>query len=260
MHTHKIYGATSIFPGRTFKDSITGIANGVEEYFGKISIKHVQLCPQNRGYLSRSLCDELTDAFPETTFRLHANVRVETKLKIFDLSSVGKEANNYFRTLANYSKYLGAPLYSLHAGYRENCSRDALVNRIKQLEQWFEVDVAIEGGYLGSKRALHLSTWDDHKWLLDQELAFVIDLSHLNIIRSKLGKNDALVKSLLDSPFCREVHISSNNGTKDSHLPVCGHEWWTDLLQSAKSIQSGQAQVFSEGNQLLLRRHAKGGE
>lgn len=257
MHTHTIHAATAIFPGCTYEQAIARLSEGVDEHFGTISLDHIQLCPQNRGVLDEPMVDRLRQQWPGVQFRLHANVRIEHQLKIIDLSNQDDHAWAYFRRMAVLSQRLGAPLYSLHAGYRAYCSPQALINQLLRLQDLFQVPVAVEGGYPGSKRPLHLSSWQDHAWLLEQEVPFVIDLSHLNIIRHRSRECPLdLVQALLDSPYCREIHVSSNDGLRDAHRPVAQTEWWYPMLIRSKAVTEGSATVFSEGNQLLNRRGA----
>ena len=196
------------------------------------------------------LCEQLLEQFPTTQFRLHANVKTEPKRLIYDLSCKGSESNQYFKLLAYYSKLLHAPCYSLHAGYSDNCCLGGMISRIRDLEDWFDAPVAVEGGYPTSKRPQLLSSWEDYEWLSEQSVNFVVDLSHLNIIRHHQGCNDTLVQTLLDSQRCIEIHISNNDGRKDSHYPLKNDEWWSELLTNAKSVETGVATIFSEGNQL----------
>lgn len=62
------------------------------------------------------------------------------------------------------------------------------------------------------------------------------------------GPQDDLVRSMLASPRCLEVHLSANDGRADQHqvLESLDGVWWAPLLQHIHQ----DCVVFSEGNRL----------
>jgi hypothetical protein len=82
--------------------------------------------------------------------------------------------------------------------------------------------------------------------LLESGVNYVIDLSHMQIIAQQSGKIETnLLKELLQSERCIEVHVSTNDGKKDLHhcLSETSRPWWIDLLDLANP----NATIFSEG-------------
>jgi hypothetical protein len=94
-----------------------------------------------------------------------------------------------------------------------------------------------------------LSTWAELRWLLDSGLKYALDLSHVQIFAKREGKKDhGLLKDLLQSPACLEIHVSDNDGRRDRHdLLNTPPWWWRDFTDAASQIT---AVVFSEGRQL----------
>lgn len=235
----------------------------LEEPWGQLSCEHVQLVPQSMGMVTEELASDLRRAYPQTQFRLHANVRVLPRQVFADLSNVGLNAS-YFAQAARVSKALGAKVYSAHSGSRSHASMAQMLENARRLSDIFEADVAIEGQY--PKRAhrfssdtamapaeqtehdLLVSTWGEYQKIFESGCAYALDLSHLNILASITGQiNDTLVSEMLASDRCLEVHVSDNDGARDQHQ-ICredsGDIWWLPLL---KHIHSDSV-IFSEGN------------
>jgi len=247
-----VHMASSIFPGFTHAQSVARCLGGVQESFGALSAAHIELCPQHHGPLSAALAEQLRAEYPQTVFRLHANVRVGSVHPRYDASSCGDAVDDYFRELADRHRRLAAPCYSLHAGYRESCSLEAMADRVRWLSALFRCRVGIEGLYYTRGNAYLLSTWQEYRWLYEStDLDYVIDLSHLNILVKREGMADMeLVTSMLADARCLEVHVSTNDGYRDSHRPVdSSGVWWWRLLDKIHP----SATVFSEGVQEMLR-------
>lgn len=88
---------------------------------------------------------------------------------------------------------------------------------------------------LTPKSSYIMSTADEYRKVMDSGVHYCIDLSHLNIVRHhEGGLDESLVKDLLLSDYCIEVHISGNNGLSDSHNVISGNEWWTKILSLVK--------------------------
>ena len=245
-----VCGTTAQFPGYTWKDAVCRLQEGVQEDMGKISLRHVQLCPQSPSVADEDTLHELTQCYPDVQFRLHANVRVPGGSPKWDASTNNRDSYMYFTHLAKMSRLLNAPAYSLHAGHRRNASLSMVSTHVERLQAMFSCPVLVEGMYPSAQEDWLLSTWGEYRWLLASRLYFALDLSHINILAAQSGLFDAsLTKRLLESPYCLEVHLSHNRGRADAHLPLqksrlqgaCWYRTW-------HTSRGGTEQVhFSEG-------------
>lgn len=226
-------------------DRITSTSGIVEPLFGRLSSAQVQLCPQSRGILSEERAASLRSAYPDTKMRLHANVRVASGQPRYRTCDVHEGSKAYFAELGRISRALGASIYTLHAGRRRDGSLVSLHTELAVLEDWMGVAVGVEA--MCEKRDL-LSSWKELRWLLDNGVKYALDLSHVQIIAKREGKEEhGLLKDLLESPGCIEIHVSDNDGRRDRHQLLNTQPWWwQDLLDAAAQIT---AVVFSEGNQ-----------
>ncbi|MGD7164680.1 hypothetical protein, partial [Ralstonia pseudosolanacearum] len=214
-----------------------------EPLFGELSTEHVQLVPQTIGLLDEARADELLTAFPATHFRLHANVRVLPQHRMADLSTFDAD-RDWFEQAALISQRLGATAYSAHAGYRRNATLAQVLDNARRCADLFGCPVAVEGLYPDRHGAQWVSTWDEYRVLFEAGVPYALDLSHLNIVAHRYGREDGLVAEMLACELCIEVHVSDNDGTGDWHR-VCGTPpWWYPLL----SYLNPHAAVFSEGN------------
>lgn len=237
--TNMSLGAFPCFsPERAMTFASEGVINLA---IGTINIGHVQICPQNGPEIvNERYIDRLRDLYPETNFRLHANARILTHSMIFDLGSMDRMPE-YRKRLVSMLKYLGEG-YSIHSGRSENLDQE--VSRCQKLEQDSGVPVGIEGLYPGTNSPL--STWEAYEKILHRDVRYAVDLSHLNIVRTKEGNPpEGLVEALLSGDNCMEVHLSGNNGQKDSHEPVGLGTWWLPLIENINK----NAVVFYEGRQ-----------
>lgn len=217
-----------------------------EPLWGALHLDHVQIVPQARGLLTEDIALNLRNTYPDTEFRLHANVRVKQERCIYDISNY-PEAKDWFKQAARLQHLIGGKVYSAHTGFRRDCDLDTMFGYAQELSDLFGQPVAIEGQYPDKHDSYLLSYWPEYQALLESGLPFALDLSHLNIVaRQSLERNLTLTKELLASENCLEVHVSHNNGTGDWHQ-VCEQgrrPWWYNAL-----IESGtQAVIFTEGN------------
>lgn len=234
-------------PGRPVLEAMRFVTdNGlVEPVFGSLGTDHVQLVPQSRGCINDELIDVLLEAFPAVQFRLHANVRLTVGQRLADLSNYESHAD-YFIEAARVSQRLRAPVYSAHSGRRRNATFAQLVDNTLRCEDLFGCPVAIEGQYPSARgEELLVSSWAEYGQLLEANVFFAIDLSHLSILATASGdRSMALVQELVSSPRCIEVHISDNDGRWDQHKVCDRPTWWSSVLPSIHE----NCVVFSEGN------------
>jgi len=215
-----------------------------EPAIGAISIDHVQIVPQCFGMVNDALIDWFKTNFPETQFRLHANVRVLQGHVFADLSNF-EDHPQWWEKAAQMHKLLGAKAYSAHSGRRSDCdSLEKLFDNCRKASDLFGCDVAIEGQY-PSKENYQIDSWGEYRQLFESGLAYALDLSHLNIVATQSQSFDmGLVKEMLSSDRCSEVHLSDNNGKGDFHQ-VCNKQcWWSELLDFVHP----SATIFTEGN------------
>lgn len=246
-----IHAATACFPGFSPDWAVGKILAGVfEPGLGAISASHIQLCPQTPGQLTEKNCCNLMEKFPETQFRLHANARVLPDHYLFDVSTFNSDTVFYYKALAARSHCIKAPAYSLHSGYQEHCSLNEMLDKARRIQELFgEIPVAIEGLYPNSHRPQLVDSWTSYEALLDSGLNMAIDMSHLQIVAHKEGWQEDLVRAMLASPQCLEVHVSDNDGRRDQHKLLKQTPSWFEWLEDAHS----NAVFFSEGDQVRGR-------
>lgn len=225
----------SAFPGFSPEKAME-VATNIKKVpvLGAIGVSHAQICPQNYqgGPITLERIKALQEAYPETQFRFHANVRILEKGCQYDLGTADR-LPEYTEELGHFLAELGQP-YSLHAAGNMR-PLNSQIRLAQNLTIKFGVPVAIEGLY-PSRVGNTLSVWDDWKTVLDRDVYFALDFSHLNIILKQLNTPVPvkLIEDLLASPNCLEVHLSGNDGLRDSHEACGGEEWWLDFLPLIK--------------------------
>lgn len=236
-----------------------GTTTLTEPAWGPIGGRHVQLVPQNQGQLTSESAQELKSQYPKTQFRLHANVRVQERFRIIDVSQF-HEHPDWVHDAASVSRALGAPAYSGHSGPRQQCSFTNLLDNARRAAEIFESPVAIEGQYPqenGQGDSNWIASWAEYRALFESGVPYALDLSHLNILVHRSGeREDGLVAEMLACERCLEVHVSSNDGTGDQHqiCPLGARRlWWWPLLAHIH----GRAVVFTEGNHLRKIGHRR---
>lgn len=249
MITRPVNAASALFSGFRHFEAVSEIYAGVEEGYGPLSTAHIQLCPQHHGIVDERLIARLKNSFPDTQFRLHANVRTERKHLPYDASS-GPVARDYFVRLGELSRLLGAPAYTLHAGRAAQSSLNQAFDQARALTDQWQIPVGIEGLYPNKSNGWLLSSWADYARLLTEDVFYAIDMSHLNIVARSGGIAElGLARELVANPRCIEVHISDNDGSSDAHRIIEDPDvlWWWSALAD---VNEG-AQIFSEGIQLM---------
>lgn len=217
-----------------------------EPLWGRLSARHVQIVPQTRTTLDEEWIEALVARYPDTQFRLHANVRLQAFGRIVDLSDYPQE-RAWFERAAQLSRLLRAPAYSAHSGRRAQASLAQIFDAARALSELFECPVAIEGQYPTRDGAWLIDSWEEYRALLESGVPYALDLSHIKILAHRSRRLEhSLLQDLLQSPQCIEVHVSDNDGLHDSHamcaLPA---PWWIEFLPYANE----NAIIFSEGNQ-----------
>ena len=245
------------YPGKHVLDAATLAAAEAaagtlaEPGLGVLGLEHVQLVPQNLGLLDESLVDAVQALLPASRLRLHANTRLLEKHRFADLARLDRDLDWWARAV-QMASHLGCASWSAHSGARSDCSLQQLLDNARRVNEWMRgrCRIAIEGQYPTPGDRLLVSTWAEYEQLLGaHDVDFAIDLSHLHILAHHDGRQDALVRELLQSPRCVEVHLSSNDGRADTHRTLSSLDvWWAPLLPH---IHPG-AVVFTEGNRLRL--------
>lgn len=246
----KLNAATAMFPGETYLDAMEKLSTGYVSDAGlPVSLSQVQLCPQNHGVLSRGMLCTLQESYPETVFRLHATCRLAVNgYRRYEASTPLHVSHAYFEEMADLSAVIHAPVYSLHAGRRSEATLAEMIQNVTLLQDIFHCPLAIEGLYPTRGETLLVSTWEEYRTLMESGLFYALDMSHLNIVSTRQREWDTgLVKALLEHPNCLEIHVSSNNGYSDAHLPLIEDAlpiWWPDL-----HLAGPNAVIFTESNQ-----------
>jgi hypothetical protein len=228
----------------------------------------LQLCPQNNGVLTEIVIDSVMQEAPQAKLHLHANVRVENHTRslaqretsLINLVDFDPEMT-FWKRMRELNNHAGGHGYSAHAGLRSHCSQSGeqsiydLIDRVSRCADFMGCRVAVEGHY--PQRELKetgnsletkylLSSWKEYEILMASDVDYVIDLSHLNILARQSKYLDVdFVNEMVANPRCLEVHLSENNGTRDSHGPITQPVWWLECLNSIHQ----DAQVFYEGVQ-----------
>jgi len=249
----KVNLSLAAFPAmRHLKAAASALSEPLTEPFlGTLAREHAQLVPQNFGILDEVTVDELVTRYPQTQFRLHANVRVLREMAVWDLSNFA-EHSAHWKQAATISRLLSAPAYSAHAGERR-CSFDGVLNAARHAADLFGCKVAVEGHYpeRGNSAKYHVATWEEYRALFESGVPYALDLSHLNIVAHFTGRFETtLVTEMLACERCAEVHLSDNDGLGDQHQTLKDEPWWWSLLPHVHA----NSVIFTEGNHRRARR------
>lgn len=245
----EICGTTACFPGLTHSNAVKRLYEGVEEVFGPISTRRIQLCPQNSGRLSEFEAASLRTLYPGTQFRLHANVRV-LQNHVFADASNATHHNDYWLAARGVAERLCSTVWTIHAGRRALADLELMKRNVLMLEDFLGIGVAVEGLYPDRLYRWLINSWYEYGWLLQSGLKYAIDMSHLHIVHMDEGYwAGALVDELLTSENCVEIHVSTNDGVSDDHEVLMQPPYWWEHL----AVRSKNAVIFTEGNQLRAR-------
>jgi len=239
-----IYATSATWAHLTYTEALNRLESTADPFLGAISMDKVQLCPQNQGFNDLASIMRLVESYPDTKFRLHADVKVVGRKSKADLCWYDEQNISNWKCIADISNAIKAECYSMHAG-EAVCTLDEMFLKHEQLQKLFNCPVAIEGHYPTGKKYL-LHNWDEHRILLESGIGFVVDLSHFNIIAKRYGWDENLVIDMLSNKNCLEVHVSDNEGITDSHQPIQTEPYWW------KFVKHTTADIFYEGNHSII--------
>ena len=242
----KINAASAVAPVTTHRRALAHIADGLrDEVLGPILMEHVQICPQHAGYVDEELVTDLMQAYPDTAFRLHASPKLSGHGRSIVHVSNWQEHQGYIDEALRLGGIMGSHGHTVHAGERRDCNIDEMIDRLDALQQKTGMPVGVEGLYPSMRDRWLMSTWQEHERVAERGCLYALDLSHLNIVARTHGRQDDLVRDLLTSPQCIEVHVSANDGRADAHKPLehSARPWWLEMLEECSS----QAVIFYEG-------------
>lgn len=244
MAHQPIHLSLSSFPGVVVEEALTLANAGVSvPFIGTLDARSAQICPQNRGVLTVARAHSMREALPSNEFRLHANVRVLQERMIVDVADFDAGAA-YWMALREVHHALGATKYTAHAGMRKSDNLQGMMEKAKRLADFLGCPVAVEGHYPARKDPFLMSTWSEWETAFRAGVPVVVDVSHAAIIANITRcRRDDLVKEMMASPLCLEVHLSGNDGFKDQHRALSGDEWWWPLLEHVNPA----ADLFYEG-------------
>lgn len=246
-----VHLSLAAYPGMEFLHAMERAVRErpTEPALGELSLAEVQLCPQNRGLLTLDYLDVLRGMFPETRFRLHANVRVLPNKEITDWSA-WDASSPYWQALAAASRHVQAPAYTAHAGRRCDASLSDVIRASREATDLFGCPVGVEGHYPTPGDVFLVSSWEEYRTLFESGAYYVMDLSHLHIVATQSGRREnTLVQEMLANARCLEVHLSGNDGISDQHRTLNIEPWWWPHLRHIHPATT----VFSEGTQTAQR-------
>lgn len=241
-----VNAASAVVPCVSHEQAMALISEGLHDpLFGQIRSAHVQLCPQHCGYLHEATLERLIDAYPNTQFRLHASPKLKGEGRAIVYASNLHEERAYLARMVAMTRLMGSSGYSIHAGRRDQNTLSGMIDNAKLLEDAMGTRTSVEGLYPTPRNTWLMSDWEEYEAVLRAGIGFALDLSHLNILVRRQGRRDDLVKEMIASPACVEVHISHNDGRADSHLPLdpASPPWWYDMLE----LTHAEAELFYEG-------------
>lgn len=243
-----IHGSTASFPTVDISTAVEYlILKGEDPFFGHVNYKKIQLCPQNCIQpFSLKTAKELRQLYSQIEFRLHANVRLSGQHNLKADLNNWENSITYFIELKKIQQELGAKVYTLHPGVKKG-SLDNLFQQALNLSDFMECNVGIEGMYPLGDGVFFLDSWKEYESLLNSGCYFAINLSHINILKTKTGiMDEQLVRELIKSKYCLEIYVSSNAGLKDTHELFLKEDlvWFYNLLQEERN---NNATIFYDG-------------
>lgn len=236
---NSISPATACFPGTTIDIALKFLHkyNPIDYCIDSWNFSNIQICPQHIGKLSVDTFERIIDRYPKIKFRLHANVRLEEKLRPFDAGFSLSENISYIKKLKKIQKILNSKVYSYHAPMHQNKEFSQIFYNVLTLQDYLQIPVALEGLYSNFKNKEWL--WNNpyyaYNKIYKEKIFFALDLSHLNICYYQSDEQTKLniiklTEDMIQSPYCLEIHISANDGKNDTHKNISESIWWIDIL------------------------------
>ncbi|MDX2239269.1 MAG: TIM barrel protein [Leptolyngbyaceae cyanobacterium bins.302] len=184
----------------------------------------------------------------------------------------------YFERLTDWLAAMDIIAYSVHAGSYHSSDDPAVaytrfldhVNQLSQLCRDRGIRLGVETMYpaLSEDTSQYLlqNTAQVGQLLHDlPDIDLVVDMAHLNIWRTATISQKLQVLQIAQNRIL-EIHISDNDGYRDSHTAVSDRTWWLDyaamfppsvaiVLESRMNRQSvEQVKQLVETTQALIRR------
>lgn len=239
-----IHPSLACFPNASIETAAERVVQGVTEpLLGTNKAQILQLVPQTFGVVCELLICQLQARYPRHEIRMHANVQLGPRRVMADISGLHKFPD-YWKRLIQLNNYLFRRPYSAHAGRRSEATFSTMLDNARELSQQMQCIVAVEGHYPTPRCTYLVDTWAEYQALFESGLHYVVDLSHLNILAVQTGKrDDVLVREMLASEMCAEVHISDNDGSADQHHALLREPWWWQFLGEVRE----ETPIFSEG-------------
>ena len=242
----KIHAASAVVPVSTHKKAVELIHQGLaDDLLGPLDPSKIQICPQHAGYVTDDLVEDLMTLYPGCEFRLHAAPKLRGYKRENCYLSNAAEHMEYFRLAEHYNAAFGAGGYSIHAGERSQSDLNQMIDNLDRVQQISGRPIAVEGLYPSRSDRWLMSKWSEYEKVAERGCLYALDLSHLNIVVRREGRNDAFVEALMQSNQCLEIHVSGNNGLADTHKPLDTADlpWWLPMLSKANP----DAVIFYEG-------------
>lgn len=256
MITKQINPTTACFPGKPLESSLHLLNNNYpkDSLIENWDFSNIQLCPQNPGFISINKAESLTSKYPNTQFRLHANVRLFLKHQQFDSNFSLNDDLSYAEQLKTINNIINGKVYSYHAPMKTDKTWNNIIDNVLKLQDFLNIPVALEGLYPNKKISgdFWQDTFNNYSTILKSDIFYALDLSHINILYEqsdeKLKKRIILLtKDMIEYKNCLEVHISDNDGVHDSHKIIKEKKWWVDILNN--STLPPNCLIFCESNQ-----------
>lgn len=176
----------------------------------------------------------------------HHNIPIDNKYNFINLCE--KFDERLFRKIFQWCQRSGARHFSVHGGLYnpEFMSRSKAMSKFADnyqmsvnLGKEYGIKMGIETAYPtlnGSKYVL--DSEEDIKTFVSMfpETGLVLDFAHVKIQKNFDKAKESLVDFMLAHPNLMEVHISDNDGKRDSHTPVTKSLYFWDKLKSRKDV------------------------
>lgn len=175
-------------------------------------------------------------------------------------SGISSRSLHFVRDAISLSAYLGAPFYSVHAGFitdptgfgstgfifptpsSPNTAQEAMRQFIVSLKTMIEhagqlgIGLLVENNVCPEELRGKLLLQTSHEFLRlfrslpSPHLGILLDTGHLNVSAHTLGFDRMTFVNQV-APYVRAFHVHDNDGEADSHQPVRAGSWVLDMLR-----------------------------